>query len=172
MKTENYPIVKLLFPYAIGILIAYYADFAESTRPILLILTGVFYLTAFLLTFVKAYRWRAVQTTVMNAAFIMAGILLTDMRLHPTLSVEWMENNPDWMVRVAEEPTLRKKSVKVPAEILHTVDNQLVKTTVLLYLGERRENRRQCRYCERRNEEKRVKEPEQTVGFLAYSDAT
>ena len=134
MKTENYPIVKLLFPYAIGILIAYYADFAESTRPILLILTGVFYLTAFLLTFVKAYRWRAVQTTVMNAAFIMAGILLTDMRLHPTLSVEWMENNPDWMVRVAEEPTLRKKSVKVPAEILHTVDNQLVKTTVLLYL--------------------------------------
>ena len=134
MKLENYPVVKLLFPYAIGILIAYYADFAECTRPILLILTGVFYLFTLLLTFVRAYRWRVVQTTVMGVAFVMTGILLADMRLRPTLPAGWMEKNTNWVVRVAEEPTLRKRSVKIPAEILHAIDNQSVKTTVLLYL--------------------------------------
>ena len=85
MKIQNYPIVKLLFPYVIGILIANYANFAECNRPIVIILTGVFYLLTILLTFVSAYRWRAVQTTVMSVAFVMTGILLADMRLHPTL---------------------------------------------------------------------------------------
>ena len=134
MKTENYPIVKLLFPYAIGIFIAYYADFAECNRPILLILTGVFYLTVLLLTFVKAYRWRVVQTIVMNLAFVLAGILLTDMRLHPSLPAELMDSNPDWVVRVADEPTMRQKSVKVPAEVLHINSKQNVKAKILLYL--------------------------------------
>ena len=134
MKIENYSIVKLLFPYAIGILIAYYADFAECIKPALFILTGIFFLTTLLLTFVKAYRWRAVQTTVMGVAFVLVGILLTDMRLHPVLSAALLERNTDWVVRVTEEPTLRKKSVKVQAEILNTVDKQSVKTTILLYL--------------------------------------
>ena len=134
MKIQNYPVVKLLFPYVGGILIANYANFTECTRPILLILTGVFYLLTLLLTFVSAYRWRAVQTTVMGVAFVMIGILLADMRLHPTLPAGWMEKNTNWVVRVAEEPTLRKRSVKIPAEILDTIAGQSVKTTVLFYL--------------------------------------
>ena len=134
MKTENYPIVKLLFPYAIGILIAYYGDFRSSIHPVMFILTGVFFLLTLLLTFVKAYRWRVVQTIVMNLAFVLTGILLTDIRLHPSLSAELMRSNPDWVVRVADEPAMRQKSVKVPAEVLLTDGKQNVKTKILLYL--------------------------------------
>lgn len=134
MKLENYPILKLLFPYAIGVVIAYYADFGNRIRPVMLILTGVFFLLAFLLTFVKAYRWRVVKAMVMGIAFILTGILLTNMRLHPDYSSDYMENNTEWIVRVSEEPSLRKKSVKIPAIILNSSENKKVKAKILLYL--------------------------------------
>ena len=134
MKLDNYPVVKLLFPYVIGVVIAYYADFGNRTRSVVLILTGVFFLFAFLLTFVKAYRWRVVKTMVMNIAFVLTGILLTDLQLHPDYSPDYMENNTDWIVQVSEEPSLRKKSVKVPAIVINSSDNKEVKAKILLYL--------------------------------------
>lgn len=134
MKIENYPVVKLLFPYVIGILIAYNADFGEQFRPLLLTLTGASFLMTFSLTFVKSYRWRIVKTLMMVIAFIMTGILLTNIRLYPTLPSELMTSNTDWVVRVAEEPTLRQKSVKIPVEVLHVNHKQDVKAKILLYL--------------------------------------
>ena len=134
MKIENYPVVKLLFPYVIGILIAYNADFGEQIRPLLLTLTGVSFLMTFSLTFVKSYRWRIGKTLMMVIAFIMTGILLTNIRLHPTLPTELMTSNTDWVVRVAEEPTLRQKNVKIPVEVLQVNHKQDVKAKVLLYL--------------------------------------
>ena len=134
MKLENYPVVKLLFPYAIGVVIAYYADFGSRMRPVMLILTGVFFLMVFSLTFVKAYRWRVVKTIVMNIAFVLTGMLLTELQLHPEYSPDYMENNTEWIVRVEEEPSLRKKSVKVPAIVMNSTDNKKVKAKILLYL--------------------------------------
>ena len=134
MKIENYPVVKLLFPYVIGILIAYNADFGEQIRPLMISLTGAFFLMTFSLTFVKSYRWRIVKTLMMVLAFVLTGILLTNIRLHPTLPSELMTSNTDWVVRVAEEPTLRQKSVKIPVEVLHVNHKQDVKAKILLYL--------------------------------------
>ena len=134
MRIENYPVVKLLIPYAIGILIAYSIDFGIQARPLLLIITSASFLMTFSLTFVKSYRWRMVKTLMMVIAFILAGILLTNIRLHPTLPIELMESNTDWVVRVAEEPTLRQRSVKIPAEVLYVNHNQDVKAKILLYL--------------------------------------
>lgn len=134
MRIENYPVVKLLIPYAIGILIAYSIDFGIQARPLLLIITSASFLMTFSLTFVKSYRWRMVKTLMMFIAFILAGILLTNIRLHPTLPIELMESNTDWVVRVAEEPTLRQRSVKIPAEVLYVNHNQDVKAKILLYL--------------------------------------
>ncbi|MBO7492988.1 MAG: ComEC family competence protein [Bacteroidales bacterium] len=134
MKIENYPVVKLLFPYVIGILIAYNADFGEQIRPLLLTLTGASFLMTFSLTFVKSYRWRIVKTPTMVLAFVLTGILLTNIRLHPTLPTELMMTNTDWGVRVAEEPTLCQKSVKIPVEVLHVNNKQDVKAKVLFYL--------------------------------------
>ena len=134
MKIENYPIVKLLFPYAIGILIAYYGNYGEHVKSIALIITGLCVSITFLLTLVKAYGWRVVKTIVMGLSYVTTGFLLTNMRLHPTLPAELMESNTDWMVRVAEEPTSRPKSVKVTATVLNTNGNQYVKAKILLYL--------------------------------------
>ena len=134
IKIENYPVVKLLFPYVIGVLIAYHVDFGRSMCITGFIMTGVFFLMTFSLTFVKSYNWRWVKTTVMNIVFVLAGILLTYNQLNPNCSLGHMENNTEWIVQVDEEPSMRKKSVKIPAVVVNTGNKQHVKAKILLYL--------------------------------------
>ncbi len=134
MKIENYPIVKVLLPYLFGILISYFGDVTESICRMLWMMTAAFFVLVILLTFVKSYRWRVVQTLTMNIAFFMVGISLTNIRLQPTIAHEELETNTDWVVRVVSEPTPREKSVKVEAEILQNNDCEDVKSKILLYL--------------------------------------
>ncbi len=134
MKIDNYPVVKLLIPYVVGVVVSYYSDLGNRMRLLMLIFSGVFLLLTFSLMFIKSYRWRVVKTFVMIVAFLLTGILLTDMRLHPDYSPDYMENNDEWIVRVVEEPALRKKSVKVSATVLNTTDSKGVKAKILFYL--------------------------------------
>ena len=108
MKIENYPIVKVLFPYVLGIVVAYFGDFPDSVCRALWWISAASFLFAAVLTFVKAYRWRVVQTAVMSAAFVLVGIVLTDRHYHPKVPEETMLANTDWLVRVAAEPTPRE----------------------------------------------------------------
>ena len=134
MKLENYPIVKVLLPYVIGIMIAYFGDLPDVAGRSSLIMATASFVLVLMLTFIKAYRWRVVQTLIMNISFILIGISLTNSRFRPSLPDENFEMNRDWMVRVASETTIREKSVKVDAEILQNTDCKTVKGKVLLYL--------------------------------------
>lgn len=134
MKIENYPIVKVLFPYVVGILIAYYGDFSTTVCRWLLMTTMVSLLLVMCLTFVKVYRMRLIQTVFMNVAFVMTGISLTDWQYHPHQKADRLEAGNDWVVRVATEPTPREKSVKVEAEVLQDIDGKTVNGKILLYL--------------------------------------
>jgi competence protein ComEC len=134
MKIENYPIVKILLPYVIGILVAYYGDFSEEVCRGIGVTTLTVFLLVCALTFVKSYRWRVVQTVVMTVAFVLTGVFLTNRQFHPSISESIFEENSDWVVRVASEPTPREKSVKVEAEVLQDADNKTVKGKFLLYL--------------------------------------
>ena len=145
MKIENYPVVKVLMPYLVGIMIAYFGDFSNVVAPWLRWLTALFFLLTCILTFVKSYRWRFVQTSVMFLAIVFTGITLTNKCFHPPLQDEnAVLQNTDWIVRIASEPTPREKSVKVEAEVLQDADNKTVKEKVLLYLqpSEQAENLR------------------------------
>lgn len=134
MKIENYPIVKVLFPYVLGVAIAYFGDFPDAVCRMLWWIAAASFLLVAAMTFVKAYRWRVVQTVVMCAAIVLAGIVLTNRHYHPTIPEEVMESGRDWVVRVAAEPTPRERSVKVEAEVLQVADRKSVKGKVLLYL--------------------------------------
>ena len=147
MKIENYPIVKVLFPYVVGIVIAYYGDFSSTVCRWLLAATMASFWLVVCLTFVMAYRWRWVQTVFMNLAFVMTGISLTDWQFHSHQNVNGSEAGNDWVVRVAAEPTPREKSVKVEAEVLQSADGLSVTGKVLLYL-----------------------QPSATTGVLRYGD--
>lgn len=134
IKIENYPVVKILLPYAVGIVFSYYVDFGKRMRVVLLFLTGLFFLMTLFLTFAKSYKWQGIKMTVMNIVFTLTGILLTDIRLHPSYALDHMENNTEWIVQVDEEPSMRKKSMKIPAVVLNTGNSQNVKVKILLYL--------------------------------------
>jgi competence protein ComEC len=134
MKLENYPILKLLLPYVFGIMIAYFGDFSGDICHTLNVLALILFAITLLCSFVKAYKWRAVPTATMGTTFVFAGILMTNMHFHPSLPNSLVEKTTDWVVQIAEEPTLRERSVKVAANILQSCDNQNLTSTILLYL--------------------------------------
>lgn len=134
MKIENYPIVKVLLPYVIGIVVAYYGDFPDEVCRGFGVATATAFLLVCALTFVKSYRWRVVQTVMMAVAFAMTGVSLTNRKFHPLIEEKSFEGNSEWVMRVASEPTPREKSVKVEAEVLQDAGNNPVKGKVLLYL--------------------------------------
>lgn len=134
MKIQNYPIAKILLPYIVGIVIAYYGDFSDAVCRGVGVATAAVFLLVCLLTCVKSYRWRAVQTVAMTAAFTLTGIFLTNRQFHPSFPENCFDTNTDWMVRVTSEPTSREKSVKIEAEVLQDADCKIVKGKVLLYL--------------------------------------
>ena len=133
MKLENYPILKLLVPYVIGIMIAYFGDFPDNVCHTIYGLTLILFAITLSCSFVKAYKWRAVPTAVMGTTFVFVGILLTNMHFHPPLPKNLMEKTTDWVVQVTEEPTPREQSVKVVANVLQTYDNQNLTSKILLY---------------------------------------
>ena len=134
MKIANYPVVKVLVPYVAGIMVAYFGDFPESVCHGFSVAAMALFLVTLFLSFAKAYQWRWVLTIAMSGTFVLAGISLTDTRFHPAFPEMVMEENVDWVVRVAEEPTLREKSVKTTVEILHVAEGRPVKAKILLYL--------------------------------------
>lgn len=133
MKLENYPIAKVLLPYVAGIVVAYFGDFSDELCRCTAYMTAMLFVITLLCSFVKSYRWRALPTVAMGTAFVFLGIFLTNKHFHSSLPEKTMKENADWIVRVAEEPTSREKSVKVVAEILQSPCNQKIKEKVLLY---------------------------------------
>lgn len=134
MKLENYPIMKVLLPYMVGIIIAYFGDFSNSLCQWICYVTFILFVMSLLLSLVKSYKWRVITTLVMITAYVLAGVFLTNMHFHPPLQEKVMEGNVDWIMRVAEEPTQKETSVKVVAEVIQTIDKHNVKAKILLYL--------------------------------------
>lgn len=134
MKLENYPIVKVLLPYIIGVVVAYYGDFSDEICRRIVVSTLSVYLLVCVLTFVKSYRWRVVKTMAMAILVVLTGVCLTNMRFHPSFSDDCFETNTDWVMRVASEPTPREKSVKVEVEVFQNIDCEDVRGKVLLYV--------------------------------------
>lgn len=134
MKIENYPVTKVLFPYVLGILVAYIGDFSEKVCQCFLWSAAVLYVLSAGLTYLKSYRWRWLRTLVMCAAFLMTGITLTNNKFQPPSYLDQLASSQDWFVRVAEEPAKKGKSVKVDAEVMQSIDNKVNRGRILLYL--------------------------------------
>ena len=56
MKIENYPVVKVLLPYIVGIVVAYFGDFPDTVCKALWWGAGGCFLLAVAMTFVKTVK--------------------------------------------------------------------------------------------------------------------
>lgn len=137
MNFSKYPLLKVLFPYVLGVIIAYICDFPPKYCFFFLCSTGVLWLISVVLLQVKDYRWRWMKFFVMFVAFVFAGMFTTIFRLSPKLSAEQQEqlaSGRNFVVRVVDFPVPRAKSVKLQAELLQTTTDQPLRERVLLYL--------------------------------------
>lgn len=117
-----------------GILVAYFVDFSDSACQTIRYATIISYIFTLLCSFIKAYKWRIIPTVIIYASFFFIGITLTNSHFHRDLPQNLIEGCSDWVVRVAEEPSLKEKSVKIIAETLQNTEKQQVRTRFLLYL--------------------------------------
>lgn len=137
MNFSKYPLVKILLPYVLGIICAYICNFSERTGRLLFFFAVAFWLISLLLLQLKSYKWQWVKTVAMSIGFIFAGMFTTNFRLSPHLSETQqaaLENEETFLVRVADFPVPRAKSVKLQAEVLQTTSGLPMRGKVLLYL--------------------------------------
>lgn len=137
MNFSKYPLVKILFPYVLGIICAYICDFSVEIGSLFFILAVAFWLVSLFLLRFKSYKWQWVKTVVMSAGFIFAGMFTTNFRFSSRLSEEQrsaMTEERTFLVRVVDFPVPRAKSVKLQAEVLQAASELPMRGKVLLYL--------------------------------------
>ncbi len=137
MNFSKYPLVKIFLPYVSGVIIAYLGDFSNEKYQLFFLLAALFWLISLLLLHFKSYQWQWVKTVTMVVAFVFAGMFTENFRMSPRLTaaqVQSLTADSAFLVRVADFPQPREKSVKLQAEVLASGSGLPLKSKVLLYL--------------------------------------
>lgn len=131
MKYDNYPVIKVLLPYIIGIVIAYKFDFQKTDGSVILFSAVVFVAAAFIVSSFKSYRLESVQLLLVMAAFVAIGMVQTNRKYTSFAGECGFEG--DFVVRLMSGGTPGEKSERFEAEILFAGDSAERKGRALLY---------------------------------------
>jgi len=137
MKLSNYPLLKILLPYVVGILIAYFCQFPYKMCQLWFVLACSFWLICCVLSPIKTYKWQWLKTLLLLLVFVFCGMMAVNFRFSSHLTADesrLMRENRDWMVRVEDFPVLRAKSVKMKAKVLRTGEGRALEEDVMLYV--------------------------------------
>ena len=137
MKLSNYPLLKILFPFVLGILYGYFGRFSFKMCPKWFSVACIFGLISGILCLVKTYKWQWVKTLMMAAAYFFAGVSAVNFRFSSHLTAEELRlisENQDWVVRVADFPVTRAKTVKLVAQVLCSDQGRHINDRVMLYV--------------------------------------
>lgn len=137
MKISNYPLLKILLPFVLGIIVGCFAHFPFRFCRIWYFLAVAFWLCSCILTLFKTYKWQWVKNLALTTGFFFAGLSAVNFRFSSHLStkeVRLIDENQDWVVRVVDFPVLRAKTVKLVAEVTQTSAGKPIKDRVMLYV--------------------------------------
>lgn len=137
MKLSNYPLLKILLPYILGVLIAYFCQFPYKMCWLWFVLGVSFWLICCVLSPIKTYRWQWVKTLFLLVAFVFCGMMAVNFRFSSHLTAkesQLIRENRNWMVRVEDFPVQRAKTVKMKAKVLRTGEGLALKEDVVLYV--------------------------------------
>ena len=99
MNLSNYPIVKILIPYAIGIIATYYCHFLQHNGLFLWFATIAIWLLSACFLRIKNYYWQWFRDLTLAIGFIFAGIFTTNfhyLALPTEVEQEHMAQNRNW----------------------------------------------------------------------------
>ena len=143
MNYSKYPLVKILFPYVLGIISAYFGQFSANICRFCFLFPLLFFIISIVLLPLKRYKWRGLQFLILFLGFVFAGFFTTNFRLSSRLSQNQgyeMKENMDWVVRIVDFPMERGKSMKTKVEILQTASGMKMQGHVLLYVQKSKES--------------------------------
>lgn len=137
MKLSKYPLLKVLIPLVSGILVSHLCQFPFKTCYWWLAAAACCVLIAVVSLPFKNFFHQWLNTIPLLLGFFFAGMAFTSFRQSMRLSPEKQaaaEKEQRWIVRVADFPSEREKSMKMTAEVLQTAEGVPMKGKTLLYL--------------------------------------
>lgn len=138
MNFSNYPLLKILIPYVIGLLWGYFVHFPGYFCQFSFFVAVVFWLFSLIFRQKRSYYWRVAKTLPLWAVFVFAGLSAMTWRMMPTVTAaeeRLMEDNRDWLVEVVEVPEPRARSVRATVQVLGGARGSSFREKVLLYLA-------------------------------------
>lgn len=137
MFFRNYPILRLLIPFALGIGVAYWSTL-ELSLSIILSLMGVCWFVALALQYIKNLTTTLWSGIVLQILFILAGFCLTCIRFRNENTVFYskiFEEKQTFVAKIIDHPVPKAKSFKVLAIIVQSTDGQAINQKAVLYFA-------------------------------------
>ena len=137
MNLSNYPLIKILFPYIIGIIWAYYGSFSLDFCRILMAFVGIILLFSMVFIRFRHYKWQSLKTFLIIVGFLFAGMAATILRISAHRSESQkraLSHETCWTARIIDFPVEREKSLKIVVEILQSASGQPLREKMLLYV--------------------------------------
>lgn len=137
MNIQNYPILKLLLPYILGIFLVYFLDFKIQNLllfgGIIIVILLIFSLLFIILPY--GLRWVAELGPIVVAG--MLGVLSTSFHFHSSIDEvqeAHLKNCRFFTVFITEPPVEKAKSVKIVAEIAQDSSGFFIGAKSIFYL--------------------------------------
>ena len=137
MFFRNYPILRLLIPFAIGIGVAYWTPL-ELPLLIVLLAMSACWLVSLGLQHKKTLATSFFSGIFLQILFVLVGFCLTCIHFrneNSKLYEKFFENNQNFVVKIIEPPRQKAKSIKTTAIIEQTVAGQVIRQKAVLYFG-------------------------------------
>lgn len=137
MFFRNYPILRLLIPFAIGIGMAYWTSLSLSL-PKFLLLMCFCWLVSLVLQHKKTLTTTLLSGIFLQILFLFAGFCLTCIHFRNE-NIEFyekiFENNQSFVAKIIDHPVPKAKSFKVLAIIEQTTAGQTIGQKAVLYFA-------------------------------------
>ena len=137
MFFRNYPILRLLIPFALGIGVAYWTPL-ELPLLIALLVMGTCWLVSFGLHHKKTLGATLFSGIFIQIFFVLAGFACTCIHFRNEnfeLYEKIFENDQIFVTKIIEPPVQKAKSIKTTAIIEQNIDGTIVKQKAVLYFG-------------------------------------
>ncbi len=137
MFSSNYPILKLLIPYILGVFLAYFTDLGNIPFyfcfPVLLI----FLLIATIFCRINRAKISALGYFLLIIISILLGFSITNFHFSKPFSAEeeeYLLHHKHWCVTIVEEPIEKKRSYKLIVRIEKSLEGKNIENKALLYI--------------------------------------
>jgi len=138
MKLSNYPVLKILFPYIIGIFLAYFCNLSDKIVHFIPYLCLTFLLISLLFNHIRHHKWQPFQSISLKIAFVLLGFSLTNFHFQCPFDISQQKtitSNRYWVAQIIDFPVERAKSFKTLAVLKESTDGEKMGGKVLLYIA-------------------------------------